>query len=198
MQRWVKSLEQTEEFFDTFNREDPFKASYNPLAQTATVDARFFSHTNQRLAFLDEWIGAAEIRRCALGVLAARQVWPGFPHQVLASLRPAAARPEAEIKDLVDRTLREICYVYPRLVERAFAQWGVSSQRAQSIRFRTDVPDPKGVGFRSEALYKDLFLSTPERRLKVAEWYEQLLHERTLRDFCAKLWDYLLAELSSS
>jgi hypothetical protein len=198
MQRWVKSLEKTEEFFDTFNREDPFKESYNPLAQTATVDARFFSHTNQRLAFLDEWIGAAEVRRCALGVLAARQVWPGFPHQVLASLRPAAARPEAEIKDLVDRTLREICYVYPRLVERAFAQWGVSSQRAQSIRFRTDVPDPKGVGFRAEALYKDLFLSTPARRLKVAAWYEQLLHERTLRDFCAKLWDYLLTELYPS
>ncbi len=159
------------------------------------VDARFASPEAPKVAFLDEWMGAAETWPCAMGVLAARQLWQYYPRQVLGSLRPAAARSEDLIVDLLDRTLREMYFAYPRLVERAFAQWGMSAKRAQSIRFRTDVADPTGVEFRGEHLYRILFLTTQERRDRTATWYESLLHASTMQEFSSILFDDILRQI---
>jgi hypothetical protein len=198
MQRWNDSYARIAEnqFFAALDADDPFSINQVPLVMTATVDAELFSPLDGPIRTLEDVLASSDSRLQRIGILTARWLCKEYPQKILRTLEPVLRNSDTVISDWLDKTLKEIYLLYPRLVEEFFWKTRTNPARVASIKNRLDVVDAAGVMHNGDPLYKSLFLASRERRLNVIAWHERLLDSENLDEYCQTLVFALLAAVS--
>ena len=185
MKRWTEKFEREDvKFFDALESEDPFKISYNPLEQASRIDILYFTPKEGPVSFLEERLTSFSDKKIRYALLCARYLWKDNPMKILGTLELVVNSKDPVIRDWVERILKEIYLVHPRIVEDFFWKNKLSPQRIQAIKYRTDVADSFGSFYESYPLFKSLFLQSRERRVAVVEWYKKLINAPDLFSFC--------------
>lgn len=189
MREWTQIFQthQRRQFFATLREPDPFAVNYIPIAQFAAVDAVFNTPEGSPIGVLVEEHGSGDKERAQLSLLAIRYLWREHPRKALATLRIFADGEDAFPTGWLDRILKEIYLVYPRLVEEFFRDSHFVGQRVRDIKGHEDVSDAVGFRHDGDPLFKALFLRGADRRLQVAYWYARLLQSGGFEEFCLEL-----------
>jgi hypothetical protein len=196
MKQWTETFEKyTDIFYETLAKKDPFNASFNALVQAARVDTIFFAPIEGPVAFLEERLTSSDPKKVQLAILATRYFWREHPKKILGTLELVLNHKDKKIIDWLEKILKEIYCVYPRLVEDFSWKNNINPHRIQAIKFMPEVIAPSHVIYQAEPFYKTLFLKSRSRRLKIAEWYKKLLNSSNIDDYCKDLVDFIWNEI---
>jgi hypothetical protein len=195
MKRWTEKFEnETKEFYNTLYEDDPFEVNYIPVAMVATIDFLFFTPPEGPVPYLEGWLTHEDTRRACLALLCTRYLWRENPRKILGTLELVVNSQNADIKNWLDRILREIYMVYPRLVEDFFWKTKMDPSRVPLIKFNPEVKDAIGFKHDVSILLKNLLISK-ETSSEVARWYKKMLESPGLDSFCSELLDFLIKEI---
>lgn len=195
MKRWTEKFEkETKEFYDTIYEVDPFPVNYIPVAMVATIDFLFFTPPEGPVPYLEGWLTDKDTRRARLALLCTRYLWRENPRKILGTLELVVNSQDTDIKNWLDRILREIYMVYPRLVEDFFWKTKMDPSRVQLIKFNPEVKDAIGFKHDISILLKNLLISK-ETSSEVARWYKKMLEFPGLDSFCSELLDFFVKEI---
>ena len=192
MRRWAEQFKHCPEYYHTITEHnDPYLVTFNPLAQTASVDAFFFAPVGGPISFLEEHIAgnAQDDRRMA--ILALRQLWRDYPAKAIGTIELALGLSDEVEREWVEKILREIYSLYPRSVEDLLRRNNIDPKRIQQIKFRQDISSGSAVCYSSDVLYKAMICSTDTRRELIGEWYKKLLDSESLDAFCQSFVQFL-------
>jgi len=196
MKEWVDKFENNVEmFYQTLKEEDPFSCTFNPIDPTASIDSKFFSSQEGPIKFLEDILLSPNLSKVQLALLSTRFFWRDNPQKILGTLEIVINNNVPIIKDWLERILKEIYLVYPRLVENFFHRNRLNLERIQAIKFRNDINDPTGARYDGEPLYKAIFLKNRKRRTVFAQWYLKLLESKNLDSFCFDFVDYIFKSI---
>lgn len=191
MKRWTKLLEKkTERFYIALKGTDPFEINAVPLEMTTTLDAILFAPKDGPIGFLEEYLNSSDSRNILLSILALRYCWREYPGKVLGTIELVIDSQIPIVVDWLERFLKEIYLVYPRLVENFFWKNNFSLNRIQRIKFRADVLDSRSVEHGGYTLYKALFLKKKDRRIAFADWYKKIFQSSSLDSYCNDLLEF--------
>lgn len=199
MKSWTNHFEENlaEQFYLTLGEPDPFSLNYIPVAQLVGVDAAFFTPDTGPISTLEERFMGDDPRALRLSLLATRYLWGEHPQKVLGSLRLLLTNKDSDICEWLDRILREIYMVYPRLVERFLSEHEVDQGRSVLIKHKSNVQDPSGFRHDVDALMRFLFLESDRLRRLTVEWYGRLLSSPSPQHFLEELVSSLLPDSES-
>jgi hypothetical protein len=197
MKMWTRTFQSTQRarFFAALDESDPFTINYIPIAQLAAVDMVFNTTEDRPINVLVEEMESGDLCRARLGLLSTRYLWRESPRKVLATLRLFSLSQDLLITEWVNRILKEIFLVYPRLVEDFFRLNHFPIKRVQQIKDREDVEDAVGFRHNPDPLLKSLFLQGDDRRREVAEWYKRLLAAGNFQIFFERLLTHFAERL---
>lgn len=193
MKVWTNNLEeQSNEFYSALDAAEPFSIDFIPILPVATIDALYFTPRNGPVGVLEERLISGDLRKILLALLATRSLWKENPAKILATLEIILGIKDPVVQTRLDRILREIYFEYPRMVEDFFWKNQLTTDRIQTIKFRTDMVDVIGGGYDDTPLFKSLFLASRERRVQFKQWYTKLLNSPNLESFCDSFIDFLV------
>lgn len=196
MRQWVSFFEkETSQFYDALAFKDPFSVNYIPIAQTAAIDVLFLSPKNGPVKFIEELLTGPNKKMSKLALLCTRYFWKANPRKILGTLELVLKSTDSTMSDWLNRILKEIYLVYPRLIEDFFEKNNVEPSRIDLIKFRDDVLDSTGFKHDADPLMKAFLLKFPKRRISMIDFYEKMLESDSLTVFCHELVDALLSEI---
>lgn len=189
MKVWMEVFKQDEEgCYWALDTEDPYnlhECPPEPVGQIAILDE--FTPRESPVEFLLSWFESADRRDRLFALLCARSLWPEAPAKILKTLEVVAHTFDSTMEMWLDRILKEIYLVHPRLVEDFFYRCQMDAGRIRSIKHRSDIVDPTGTSNDGSPLYKALFMGPQSRLEKVGEWYTKLHESPDLENFCRDL-----------
>lgn len=194
MKEWTRRFEEDlpERFYATLNESDPFNVNYIPIAQLAGIDTVFFAPSHGPIPTLETRFVGSDLRARRLALIACRYLWREHPEKVLGSLRLLLDDADPQVSDWLERILREVYMVYPRLVERFLLKLRVDRTRSSRIKHGTAVKDPSGLRHDVDPLMRFLFLGSDRVRAQTMEWYRRLLQSAGPQEFMDELVGFLL------
>lgn len=202
LREWTEIFRQTGEgFYWPLAKKDPLSLNESPLeaaARVAMLDE--VAPGDGPNPFLEKWITDSDRRHVLFALICAKGLWREKPSKILATLDLVADSDDETVTSWLNRILKEIYLVYPRLVEDFF--WrnrnSFGPHRIQEIKHRSDIRDPSRVSHNGTPLSKAVFMTSVERREKFAAWYKRLLQSTSLEDFCEEWVHSFVAELESA
>ena len=200
MQGWMEVFKQDEAgFYWALATEDPFSLNECPLemvGQIAILDE--FTPREGQVEFLVSWFESIDRRDRLFALLCARNLWPHAPTKILRTLEAVAHSFDDTMLTWLDKILKEMYLVHPRLVEDFFYRCQIDANRIRAIKHRADIVDPTGTEHQGNPLYRSLFMGPQSRREKFGEWYQKLHQSPDLESFCRDLVHTLLREIAQS
>jgi hypothetical protein len=198
MQGWMIAFKQDEEgFYWALDTEDPYSLNECPLemvGQISILDE--FTPREGQVEFLVSWFESVDRRDRLFALLCARNLWPHAPTKILKTLELVADSFDTTMAMWLDKILKEIYLVHPRLVEDFFYRCQFDADRIRAIKHRADISDPSGIEHQGNPLYRSVFMG-PRRRLeRFGEWYLKLHQSSDLESFCSDLVHALLREVT--
>ena len=188
-----------ENFYLGLTEPDPFLANQCPpdiAARVAILDE--FSPREGPIPFLEEWLVSEDMRDVLMGLIAARNIWRGAPVKVLRTLDIVAHSDDPMFKAWLEKILKEMYLVHPRLVEDFFWRNSFDGPQIHAIKHRTDLLDPSAPEHPGHLLFIPLFLGPRGRREEFAYWYRRLHESRSLEAFCAELIPALIRSVAEA
>lgn len=198
MLSWMPGYKQDEEsFYWPLFEEDPLSLNECPIdtvAEIALLDE--FSSKEAPVPFLEEWITSEDRRDRLFAIMCARKLWRIQPVKILRTLALVADSTDETVRAWLDRILREVYIIQPRLAEDFFWRAKFDAVRIKQIKHHSAVVDPSAVVHPVEPLCKILFLGPRERLERFGKWYVKLLKAPSLESFCEEfvpeLLDYVI------
>lgn len=196
MESWTDKFERENEmFFDTLKAEDPFSVNYNPVGQAAGISLLYFTPREAPIPFLEKRLKDKDLRKVRLALLSIRYLWKESPGKALTTLQLVVNSNDKQVRKWLDKILREIYSVYPRLVEDFLWKTKMDQCRVRSIRSKPAHQNKDVLRNDGSPLLKAFFLKLPKQRKLVMNWYKKMLTARSLENFCEELIDSLFVDV---
>ena len=196
---WTERIKRNEhQFYWCLTQPDPLAANQCPpdmVGRVSLLDE--FSPSASTVPFLEQWLISSDLRDVQMGIIAARNMWSFSPAKVLGTLDLVAHHDDPVCSDWLERLLREVYLIYPRLVEDFFARNQFTAERIVLTKHRPGVIDPSAAEHPGHLLMIPLLLGPSSRLAEVARWYRRLHEAKNLEAFVAELLDVLLAIVAS-